>query len=230
MTFKVLADVNCGYRGPPARPPGQLSARDRPQASAPGSRGEPRLPAPSPRPVGRRRCWTSMLELDRQRRELLVQVGVAQGRAQRGERGSGPAEAGQGAGRRADGAAQGVGRGGQGARRQAARHRDRRSTSGRSPLPNFPADRDARRRRRGQPRRPHLGRAADVRLHAASRTGSWAPTLGILDLPAGAKITGSGFPLFRGAGRAAGAARSRASCSTSTPASTATRRSRRRTW
>ena len=36
----------------------------------------------------------------------------------------------------------------------------------------LPGRRDARRRRRGQPRRPHLGRAAAVRLHAAAPLGA----------------------------------------------------------
>ncbi len=67
----------------------------------------------------------AILELDRQRRELLVQAETSQGRAERRERGGGASEARQGAGRRPHGPPQDQRRRGQGARRPAPRPRGR---------------------------------------------------------------------------------------------------------
>ena len=96
----------------------------------------------------------------------------AQGRAQRGQRGGGAAQAGQGAGRRADGAAQGLGRGGQGARRRAPRGRCRARPAGADACPTSRAtelpDGDASANRVVR----DLGRAAAVRLHAQAALGA----------------------------------------------------------
>ena len=59
-------------------------------------------------------------------------------------------------------------------------------------LPNFPGRRGAGWRRDGQPRRPHLGRAAQRSTSPPRPHWELGAALGILDLPAGAKLTGSG--------------------------------------
>ena len=83
----------------------------------------------------------------------------------------------------------------------APRDRDRARASWRSALPNFPARRAARRRRVGQPGAcARWGEPPALRLRAAGRTGSWARRWACSICRAGAKLTGSGFPLFRGMG------------------------------
>ena len=68
-----------------------------------------------------------------------------------------------------------------------------------------------------------------IRLPAQAALGARAP-LGILDLPAGAKITGSGFPRVPRPRRASWCRALATSCSICTPGSTATPKWRCRIW
>ena len=156
-------------------------------------------------PVASAQSVDALLELDRQRRELLVRVealkaerNAASEEVARRKRAKEPAD---------ELMAQLKASGDEVKALDARLRESRPSWSGRrSSLPNFPAD--------GTP-------DGDASANRVVRTWGEPPTfdfqpkphwelaaaLGILDLPAGAKLTGSGFPVFRGAGRAAGAAR-----------------------
>ena len=163
------------------------------------------------------------LELDARRRALLGEGDASQGGAERGleadRRGDqGRRVAGRPGGRRAEGR---LDRGRRADRRHRRGARDGRGR-GRGSAPADPepgrsgrpdrwrggerhgpdvgraAPRRAAARRRG--RRGRAGRWRDV--DAGSRTGSSAEALDIIDNPRGAKIAGSGFPVYKGAGSA----------------------------
>ena len=141
----------------------------------------------------------AILELDRRRRELLVRV-----EALKAERNAASEEVARRkrAKEPADELMARLKASGEEVKALDARAaRDRgRARPARARAPQLSRRRDARRRRDRQPGRPHLGRAAPRSTSRRGRTGSWARRSGILDLPAGAKIAGSGFPLLRGLG------------------------------
>ena len=125
-------------------------------------------------------------------------------------------------------APQGIGRGGQGARRRAPGHRGRaRAARARRAEP-------AARRAVPTATPPPTGWSGRWGTPPAIRRSRPKPhwelgeRLGLLDLPRGAKLTGSGFPVFIGHRARGWSAPWPTSCSTCTRASTATSRSRRR--
>ena len=184
--------------------------------------GEPGRAPPPARPVGRCRWSTGILELDRRRRELLVRAETLKAERNAATRGSGAAEEG---------------------RRlrpttcsPSSRHRAR----GKQLEPDvreIDAELEGGAARGPEP--PHADVPdGDASANRVVRTWGEPPTfdfapkphwelgaaLGILDLPRGRKVAGSGFPLFTGDGCDDWCARSPTSCSTCTPASTATPR------
>ena len=73
-TFQVLADQNCGYKGLEPGLPDKLDPVIDLKRLRQDPGGQPSQPAAAGRPGARAPWWTTVLELDRQRRELLVRV------------------------------------------------------------------------------------------------------------------------------------------------------------
>ncbi len=163
-----------------------------------------------------------LAELDRQRRELLIRVETL-----KAERNAASEEVARckKARQPADDLLAALKRSGEEVKTLDGRLRDVEADAGSGRAPRrsqSSAARRARRRRPAQPGGAHLGRSAASSPSHPGRTGSWATALGLFDLPRGAKIDRLGFPaLHRALGRA-WCGRSPTSCSTSTPASTAT--------
>ena len=170
VTFRCWSTRTAGTRTscPACR---TTDRRDRPQAPAPGPRGEPRLAAAPPRPVGRaaaRRasssstasaasCWC-------RRRARKAERNAASEEVARRKRAKEPA----------DELMARLKASGDEVKALDARLREVETALDQRALavPNFPSDADARRRRERQPRGAHLGRAAGVRLHPSTALGA----------------------------------------------------------
>ena len=153
------------------------------------------------------------LAADEQRRHLLGDVDTAAGRAQAGQRAGrrgneSPRRATRTSCRRARSSSARKHRRGRGA--SAGRLEDRaRRPAAAHPQPARPGR--ARGPARGHHHGPHLGRPAPHDAGGWERQPHWeiGEPLGMLDLAAGAKVAGSGFPIYRGAGAPAPASADR---------------------
>ena len=213
--FVVGPSARGGRRDPGRRcgmSVGVQRLRDEPDVSPPGRHRQGRGPGARRPGAGARRPAPPAARRDR------GPQGRAQRREQADRRGDqGRRRAGRPGGRRAEGRVGRRRRADHGPRRRAGRRRGRaRRPAPAHPEPGRPGR--AGRRRGGQRHRPDLGRdpgprgaaRGEVGADAAAGGATWTrrphwelgEALDIIDLPRGAKIAGSGFPVYKGAGSA----------------------------